>query len=205
MNPRISKNNFLYISGCKRGTIATALSLCLITTPAFTANVIEEVMVTAQKREESLQDVPVAVQAFTGEQLENFGVSQITDITKLAPNVNVVVQNAMSQHIVIRGVGTNEFFGNAPSSVGMYMDEVTMNSSYMSTLGLFDMERVEILRGPQNSLFGRNTTGGAVNYISRMPVVGETLSGYGAALYGSHDRIEAEGAVSMPIGTTALS
>ena len=72
----------------------------------------------------------------------------------------------MSQHIVIRGVGTNEFFGNAPSSVGTYMDEVTMNSSYMRTLGLFDMERVEVLRGPQNSLFGRNTTGGAVNYIT---------------------------------------
>ena len=68
---------------------------------------------------------------------------------------------------MIRGVGTNEFFGNAPSSVGMYMDEVTMNSSYMSTLGLFDMERIEVLRGPQNSLFGRNTTGGAVNYITQ--------------------------------------
>ena len=73
---------------------------------------------------------------------------------------------------MIRGVGTNEFFGNAPSSVGMYMDEVTMNSSYMSTLGLFDMQRIEVLRGPQNSLFGRNTTGGAVNYITTLPVVG---------------------------------
>ena len=183
------------------------LSISFFSAPAFAAQgkVLEEVTVTAQKREESLQDVPVAVQAFTGEQLENFGVGQVTDITKLSPNLNVVVQNAMSQHIVIRGVGTNEFFGNAPSSVGMYMDEVTMNSSYMSTLGLFDMERVEVLRGPQNSLFGRNTTGGAVNYISRLPVVGEALSGYGSALYGSHDRIEVEGAVSVPIGTTAAA
>ena len=135
-----------------------ALSVSLFSAPVSAAqgNVIEELTVTAQKREESLQEVPVAVQAFTGEELENFGVGQVTDITKLSPNLNVVVQNAMSQHIVIRGVGTNEFFGNAPSSVGMYMDEVTMNSSYMSTLGLFDMKRVEILRGPQNSLFGRN-------------------------------------------------
>ncbi len=97
---------------------------------------LEEVIVTAQKREQSLQDVPVAIYAFTGEQLKNFNIQKITDITRLAPNVNVVVQNAMSQHIIIRGVGTNEFFGNAPSSVGVYMDDVTMNSSYMSTLGL---------------------------------------------------------------------
>src|SRR5262249_61811135 len=121
---------------------------------------------------ENVQDVPIAMQAFTAEQLRNARVEELTDVVRMAPNLNVVVQNAMSQHIVIRGVGTNEFFGNAPSSVGLYMDEVTMNSSYMSTLGLFDMERVEVLRGPQNSLFGRNTTGGAVNYITRQPKVG---------------------------------
>ncbi len=127
---------------------------------------------TAQKRSENVQNVPIAMQAYTGEQLRNAGVASITDMTQLAPNLNIVVQNSLSQHIVIRGVGTNEFFGNAPSSVGTYMDEVTMNSSYMSTLGLFDMERVEVLRGPQNSLFGRNTTGGAVNYITHQPQVG---------------------------------
>ena len=109
---------------------------------------LEEITVTAQKREESLQDVPVTMQAFTGRQLERFQVQTLTGVVKLAPNLNVVVQNALSQHIMIRGVGTNEFFGNAPSSVGTYMDDVTMNSSYTSTLGLFDMERVEVLRGP---------------------------------------------------------
>lgn len=164
---------------------------------------LEEIVVTAQKRKESLQAVPVTVQAFTGEQLKQFNVYNVADIPKLAPNVNVVVQNAMSQHIVIRGVGTNEFFGNAASSVGLYMDEVTMNSSYMSTLALFDIERVEILRGPQNSLFGRNTTGGAINYISRMPAVGEDTEGYVSLLYGRHDRFDVEGGVSFPMGETA--
>ena len=110
----------------------------------------------------------------------------------------------MSQHIVIRGVGTNEFFGNAPSSVGTYMDEVTMNSSYMSTLALFDMERVEVLRGPQNSLFGRNTTGGAVNYISRQPVVGaDSVDGLGLPHLWQHNLAEVEGGVSIPTGSTA--
>jgi iron complex outermembrane receptor protein len=165
---------------------------------------IFEIVVTAQKRSENVQDVPIAIQAYTGEQLQKAGVGQITDITKLAPNLNVVVQNALSQHIVIRGVGTNEFFGNAPSSVGTYMDEVTMNSSYMSTLGLFDMERVEVLRGPQNSLFGRNTTGGAVNYISNMPKIGaDSVRGNALATYGSHNLTELEAGVSFPMGSTA--
>jgi iron complex outermembrane receptor protein len=119
----------------------------------------------------------------------------------MAPNLNVVVQNSLSQHIVIRGVGTNEFFGNAPSSVGMYMDEVTMNSSYMSTLGLFDMERIEVLRGPQNSLFGRNTTGGAINYITHQPDVGQPAEGYALVTYGKHNLIETEGGVTVPVGS----
>lgn len=182
------------------GILISAFSLT-ISVGSAQAEVIEEVVVTAEKRAELVQDVPITMQAFTGEQLQNFGVNSVNDVVKLAPNLNIVVQNALSQHIVIRGVGTNEFFGNAPSSVGTYMDEVTMNSSYMSTLGLFDVERVEILRGPQNSLFGRNTTGGAVNYISKMPVVGGEMEGYASALYGSHDRFEVEGAVSIPMGT----
>ncbi len=166
------------------------------------SRLLEEVIVTAQKRAENLQDVPIAMQAFSGEELEKSRISSLTDVTRLAPNLNVVVQNALSQHIVIRGVGTNEFFGNAPSSVGMYMDEVTMNSSYMSTLGLFDIERIEVLRGPQNSLFGRNTTGGAINYISRQPRIGET-DGYALLTYGNHNLIEAESGVSLPLGDQA--
>jgi iron complex outermembrane receptor protein len=184
-----------------------ALVTCLLIMPgapvmAQTA-ALEEIVVTAQKREETLQTVPVTMQAYTGDQLESFNIYNATDIARLAPNVNVVVQNALSQHIVIRGVGTNEFFGNAASSVGMYMDEVTMNSSYMSTLGLFDVERVEILRGPQNSLFGRNTTGGAVNYISRLPTVGGDTEGYVSLTYGRHDRADLDAAVSIPMGDTA--
>jgi len=165
---------------------------------------LEEVIVTAQKRAENVQNVPITMQAYSGEMLQNAGISQITDVTKLAPNLNVVVQNSMSQHIVIRGVGTNEFFGNAPSSVGTYIDEVTMNSSYMSTLALFDMERVEVLRGPQNSLFGRNTTGGAVNYITKQPVVGaDKVDGTAMLTYGNSNLAEVEGGVSIPAGSTA--
>jgi iron complex outermembrane receptor protein len=164
---------------------------------------LEEVIVTAQKRAENVQDVPIAMQAFTADDLQKSRVTSLTDVARMAPNLNVVVQNALSQHIVIRGVGTNEFFGNAPSSVGMYMDEVTMNSSYMSTLGLFDVERIEVLRGPQNSLFGRNTTGGAVNYISRQPEVGGGAEGYALLTYGRYNLLEAESGVTLPLGGQA--
>ena len=98
-------------------SLGIALTLCLLFIPGSSVYAqgatLEEIVVTAQKREESLQTVPVTMQAFTGEQLDSFNILNVTDIAKLAPNLNVVVQNAMSHHIVIRGVGTNEFFGNA--------------------------------------------------------------------------------------------
>ena len=184
-----------------RGSIA-AITGVLVYSAGATANAqsgIDVITVTAQKRSESLQEVPITVQAYNGDQLRKANVTRLTDITKLSPNLNVVVQNALSQHIVIRGVGTNEFFGNAPSSVGLYMDEVSLNSSYLSTLGLFDMERVEILRGPQNSLFGRNTTGGAVNYISKLPNAGDELGGYGVLTWGEHKHLKVEGGVTLPM------
>jgi iron complex outermembrane receptor protein len=83
------------------------------------------------------------------------------------------------------------------------MDDVTMNSSYTSTLGLFDMERVEVLRGPQNTLFGRNTTGGAVNYITRRPKIGGGRDGYVSAIYGSHTLVDLQAASSFQLGTSA--
>ena len=185
--------------------VVTALSPgAAIAQETQNAGELAEVIVTAQKRSENVQNVPIAMQAYTGEQLRSAGVSQLTDVTQLAPNLNVVVQNSLSQHIVIRGVGTNEFFGNAPSSVGTYMDEVTMNSSYLSTLALFDMERVEVLRGPQNSLFGRNTTGGAVNYITHQPNVGgDKPDGYVSLTYGRHNQADVEGGITVPAGSTA--
>jgi len=164
---------------------------------------LEEIVVTAQKRAESIQDVPIAMQAFTGDELSNLGVSTASDITKLSPNMTISGQNAANRQISIRGVGTNDFFGNATGAVGVYMDEVTMSAPYLSGLGLYDLERVEILRGPQNSLFGRNTTGGAVNYISRMPEVGEGITGYLNGVLGNYDRVELEGAVSFELSDKA--
>jgi iron complex outermembrane receptor protein len=167
------------------------------------AQALEEIIVTAQKREESLQEVPMAIQAFTGEQIRNLRISRASDITRLAPNLNLSTQNTASRQINIRGVGTSDFFGNSAGSVAITMDEVTMSSSYLSSLGLYDLERVEILRGPQNSLFGRNTTGGAVNYISRLPEVGGESNGYVDVAFGNYNMIEVHAATSFNLGDSA--
>lgn len=162
-----------------------------------------EIIVTAQKREQNIQDVPIAMQAVTGEQLTELGITTAFDISRIAPNIAVSTQGAANRQISIRGVGTNDFFGNATGSVGVYMDEVTMSAPFLTNLGLFDMERVEVLRGPQNSLFGRNTTGGAVNYISRRPEVGHAPEGFIRGNYGNYNRIDLEAGVSVPLGDQA--
>ncbi len=188
------------------------VAVILFITAVFLANpditraqVLEEIIVTAQKREESLQVVPMAIQAFSGDEIRNLRISRASDITKLAPNLNLSTQNTASRQINIRGVGTSDFFGNSAGSVAITMDEVTMSTSYLSSLGLYDMERVEILRGPQNSLFGRNTTGGAVNYISRLPEVGGESDGYLDVIFGNHDLIEVEAATSFQLSDSAAA
>lgn len=160
---------------------------------------LEEITVTALKRAESLQDVPISMQAFTGDQLIELGVQKASDVTRLAPNLNISGQNAANQQINIRGVGTSDFFGTATGAVGIYMDEVTMNAPYLSSLGLFDMERVEVLRGPQNSLFGRNTTGGAVNFISRKPEPGGESDGYLSVALGNYGLVEGAAAGNLQL------
>ncbi|MEM7016523.1 MAG: TonB-dependent receptor [Pseudomonadota bacterium] len=183
-------------------TISLSVPVAIMLAFTITAKAqteIEEIIVTAQKRSESLQDVPVTMQAYSGEQIRTLRISRASDITKLAPNLSLSTQNTASRQINIRGVGTSDFFGNSTGSVGIYMDEVTMSAPYLTGLGLYDMERVEILRGPQNALFGRNTTAGAVNYISKLPSPGEENEGFIDIIYGNFKRIEIEGAYSFSL------
>jgi len=177
-------------------------AVIIVNPGAAQAQTLEEIIVTAQKREESVQDVPIALQAYTGEEISNLRITRASDITRLAPNLNLSTQNTASRQINIRGVGTSDFFGNSAGSVAITMDEITMSSSYLSSLGLYDLERVEILRGPQNSLFGRNTTGGAVNYISRMPEVGGDDDGYVGVTFGNFGLVELEAAKSFSLSDT---
>jgi len=180
-----------------------AFLISLVAPPAFAQ--IEEIIVTAQKREESLQEVPIAMQAFTAEMINNLGVSRVIDIVNHAPNINLSGQNHANRAIAIRGIGTSDFFAASPGSVGIYIDDVTMSSPYLTNLGIYDIERVEILRGPQNALFGRNTTAGAINFLSRMPTTGGERDGFFRLTYGNYNKIDIEGASNFSLGDTAAA
>ena len=157
-----------------------ALGMCLTTTSmnAFaqggSALSIEEVVVTARKIEESLQDTPVAVSAFTGAELDIRGAIDITDAARAAPNVffesSAGASGSSSTPVVfIRGIGQADFLITSDPGVGIYLDNVYVARTFGSIADLMDVERVEILRGPQGTLFGRNTIGGAINIISKKP------------------------------------
>ncbi|MBU6442965.1 MAG: TonB-dependent receptor [Alphaproteobacteria bacterium] len=163
---------------------------------------IETVLVTAEKRVENVQNVPIAIDAVQGDQLMDKGINAADDIVKSFPNISVQGISAINDGVTIRGVGTANFHLNAQESVGQYFDEVSAPTPFTSQLGLFDLQRIEVLRGPQNTLFGRNTTGGAINYISRLPDVDAGLNGYGRITVGNYAQVNFEGAVGIPLSDT---
>ena len=131
-----------------------------------------EIVVTAQKREQNLQDVPLAISAISAEKVSKLGISDSRDLSGMAPNVTITQGTTSSNAAVIsiRGIPTpaSETFG-LDTSNGLYVDGVYIARSGASALDVMDVERIEVLRGPQGTLFGRNTTGGAIHFISRKP------------------------------------
>lgn len=134
--------------------------------------VLEEIIVTAQKRTERLQDVPISVTAISGAQLENRGIRSIANLNALAPNVTVKSAQpgaGLTAALNIRGIGGGMPAIWSDSAIGMYLDGVYIGKTQGALLDLLDLERVEVLRGPQGTLFGKNTEGGAINFITRKP------------------------------------
>ena len=165
---------------------------------------LEEIIVTAQKREQSIQDVPVAMRAFTGETMKTLGVTNASDLVNITPGFALGTQAGSNRNYFLRGVGTSDVHLTAASAVGQYFDGITLTSGFHAKAALFDMERVEILKGPQNTLFGLNTTGGAVNYISRQPEIGGGTQGSASMKLGNNNRVEAELAIGFDV-TDALA
>jgi iron complex outermembrane recepter protein len=132
--------------------------------------VLTEIVVTAQKREQNLQDVPVAVDAFSGAALQAAGAVQPVDLAAMTPNLST--KNAVGNTMPIftlRGIGLNDFATNGTQPVGVYLDEVYLANNSELSFQMMDMQQVEVLKGPQGTLYGRNTTAGAVNFITNKP------------------------------------
>ena len=156
-------------------------------------NLFEVIQVTATKRSESVQDVPVSVSALSGEQLDALGLTDNAQITQQIPNFQV---NAWSPQITIfniRGVSQNNFVDNLEAPIAVYHDDAYIASLNAVSGQLFDVQRIEVLRGPQGTLFGRNATGGLVHYISE-GAQEEDANGYIEASYGSYSKKSLEGA-----------
>jgi iron complex outermembrane receptor protein len=158
-------------------------------------NVLEEITVTAQKREQNLQDAAVAVTAFSGEALRELNFTNSVDVASQAPNFSIgtPVGAGNNPSIVLRGVGLNDFNDNNESNIAVYVDEIYQSAMAGLTFQLFDLDRVEVLRGPQGTLYGRNATGGLVHYVTKKPTGDFDL--YGDLTYGSYNQIKFEGAI----------
>lgn len=160
---------------------------------AADATSLQSVVITAEKRLTTLDKTPEAVSAISGSRLAELGASGIEDVVGLVPNVSFSTAFGIAK-INIRGVGYN--YGDP--GVATYVDGSYVSDLFSANTGMFDLQRVEVLRGPQGALYGRNATGGAVNFVSALPT--SKLQGQASVLFGDYGRKEAEGFVSGPLG-----
>ena len=169
---------------------------------------IEEIIVTAQRRERPLQDVPISITVFENSEIEALKLTNIAGVARYTPNL-VWDQSFLGASnfsaIFIRGIGQSASFfeSSADPAVGVYLDGVYIGRAIGSVLGINDVDQIEMLRGPQGTLFGRNTTGGAVTVTTLQPVPG--LSGWGEVTTGSDSRLDARGVLNVPISGTVLT
>lgn len=190
------------------GVSAPALAQEAVATTAADAaatDVIDDIVVTAQKRSERLQEVPIAVSAIGGDALQRQRVTQADELVSKIVNLQLTSTVGENTPIfALRGVSMSDYSLNQASPVATYYDEVYKGNFAFLGVSMYDLERVEVLRGPQGTLYGKNTTGGAVNLISRVPVLGKT-EGYLNLGYGNYNRHEASGALSVPLGETVAA
>lgn len=193
----------------------TSASLAALSAPAFaqtappppaqadaTENGLAEIVVTAQRREENLQRVGVAVTAVTGEDLVRSGITQPDDLGKLAPALTVQPSAGSSVSIYLRGVGAQSGNAYAENAVSFNFNGVYIGRPTAPVGTFYDLERVEVVKGPQGTLYGRNSTGGAINVLPRRPDLGD----FGGSIdleYGNYDNKRATAALNIPLGSVA--
>ncbi|MFT6958327.1 MAG: iron complex outermembrane receptor protein [Halieaceae bacterium] len=182
-----------------RAFAISMLPIAFITMPAVaeTSLLLEEILVTAQKREQSLQEVGISVTAFSAGQLKSLGYTNTMDIAAQTPALHVQQFHPTLTTVNIRGISQNDFADHLEAPVAMYVDDAYVSSMGAASVQMYDLDRVEVLRGPQGTLFGRNATGGLLHYVSNRP--GEEFEGYVELTVAEYDQLRLEGAVSGPL------
>lgn len=168
--------------------------------PDSQATQIDDIVVTAQKREQAVNDIPLAITALSSEQLENRNIESAADLGRVVAGFTFADTGVNAPVYSLRGVGYFDYSLAAAPAVSVYLDEVALPYPAMTQGASFDLQRVEVLRGPQGTLFGQNATGGLVNYISARP--SEVAGGGFTASYGRFDRVELSGYVTGPLTDT---
>lgn len=184
-------------------TIAASLSVVVPHTFAQSTDPsagLERVTITAEKRLTVLDKTPDAISAISGSRLAEMGATGLADVVGLVPNASFV-SNYGTAKVSLRGVGVNTSIGEP--GVATYIDGAYVSELTSANTGMFDLQRIEVLRGPQGALYGRNATGGAVNYVTARPT--ETFQGQAKLLFGEYGRQELEGYISGPVGSGSTS
>jgi len=199
--------------GLIRAAGAAALSGLVLCAGAAIAQqadtgVLEEITVTAQKRTENLQQVPIAISAFSAEALQQKAITSVDQLSNLSPNVNLDAGTPFSGSdtvlsAYIRGIGQDDFAFNLDPGVGVYVDGVYLARSVGANTTMLDVDRVEILKGPQGTLFGRNSIGGAISIVTRDP--GNEFKVKGEVTGGSFNRLDTKISMDVPFTDQILS
>jgi iron complex outermembrane receptor protein len=202
----ISNTRSILFAGIATAVLTAGPGVASAATPAAAAQAdpsqVEELVVTARRREETLKDVPIAVSAYTAATLDRTGVRDITDLQKTTPSLTLQPARGANSTLIafIRGVGQQDPLWGFDPGVGLYLDDVYIARPQAAVLDVFDVQRIEVLRGPQGTLYGRNTIGGAIKYVTasigsqpELDVKGQFGS------YGEHDEIAA---FKLPVTST---
>jgi outer membrane receptor protein involved in Fe transport len=197
--------------GFRAGLVGGVSLLGLLAAPAMAQTISEnvaddtagiaEIVVTAQRTAQSLQDVPIAVSAFTSEALKERQIFNTLNLIQSVPNVAFTKGNFTGSNLTIRGVGNTAVAASADAGVGIHYNDMPIVNPRLFESELYDMERVEILRGPQGTLFGRNATAGVMNFITAKAST-KDVAAFGEVAYGNYNSIRLQGMVNVPIGDT---
>jgi iron complex outermembrane receptor protein len=202
----ISASRSILLAGIATAALTAGPGGAVAATPTPTAQAdasqVEELVVTARRREETLKDVPIAVSAYTEAAMERTGVRDITDLQKTTPSLTLQTARGSNSTLIafIRGIGQQDPLWGFDPGVGLYLDDVYIARPQAAVLDVFDVERIEVLRGPQGTLYGRNTIGGAIKYVTKRIGSQPELDVKGQfGSYGEHDEIVS---FKLPVGST---
>lgn len=181
--------------------IATGLAVSATHSLAQSSGMLEEIIVTAQNREQAITDVPISMNVLSGDALADAGVTDIRNLGRIAPDFNTT-NDGEATRLTLRGISTESNDEGVDQALTINIDGEYLNRPRLLNAVMFDLERVEVLRGPQGTLYGRNATGGALNIIAKKPVLGE-FSGGVSVNAGNYDATGVNAAVNLPLGDIA--